>query len=646
MKVLSKSRFKLGLECPNKLYYTGKPTVFPNKKSSDTFLLALANGGFQVEELARLHYPGGIFIDAEPYEYQKAADLTKDALQQENVIIYEAAFLVDGYYVRTDVLVKQNRKIHLIEVKAKSINPTKEYIFKGKRGGLDADYKPYLYDLAFQKKVAQLAFSEFEFKASFMMADKTKVASIDGMNQLFRVPMGGDPRQGIDRRVNSLAEIGHSVLTEIDVDDIVEEIIDGKLPYSKELNFSDAKVKFRNAYRDNQHLNWQPDFKACKLCEFKASQEEKAKGLISGFEQCFIKKYQWTDKEFRQPSSMEIWNYRGTRSFPNGRILMKDLIEGDVKGDNETRQLLQVEKAVNNDMSFDLNKDGLKAEMNLWVFPLHMIDFETSTVALPFFAGRHPYEQVAFQFSHHIIHANGRVEHADEFISNTPGEFPNFHFVRALKRALECDNGTIFRFASHENTILNAVIDQLKVSNEVDKNALIDFMKSITVSKEDSADKWIGDRKMVDLKDVVFKYYYNPYTKGSNSIKAVLPAVLKSSAFLQAKYSQNIGQAGVSSANFSSEHIWLTKEKGEVVNPYKMLPPLFEGWAESELEDNVSEIDGIADGGMALTAYAKLQYQDMTDKERTEITGGLLKYCELDTLAMVMIYEHFTEICS
>jgi hypothetical protein len=645
MKVLSKSRFKLGLECPNKLYYTGKTSVFPNKKSSDTFLLALANGGFQVEELARMHYPGGVFIEAEAFEYQKAADLTRDALQQGNVIIYEAAFLVDGYYVRTDVLVKQKNKVHLIEVKAKSINPTKEYIFKGKRGGLDGDYKSYLYDLAFQKKVAQLAFPEFEYKASFMMADKTKTASIDGMNQLFRVPMGGDPRQGIEKRVNSLEEIGHSVLTEIDVDDIVEEIIDGKLPYSKELNFSDAMVKFRDAYRNNLYLNWQPDFKACKLCEFKATEEEKAKGLISGFEQCFIKKYQWTDKEFKQPSSMEIWNYRGTRSFPHGRILMKDLQEGDVDGNHKVRQQLQVDKAVNNDMTIDVNKEGLNAEMNSWVFPLHMIDFETSTVALPFFAGRRPYEQVAFQFSHHLIHADGRVEHADEYISNLPGEFPNFHFVRALKRALENDKGTIFRFASHENTILNAVIDQLKASTEADKNALIDFMKTITVSKEDSVDKWVGDRKMVDLKDVVFKYYYNPYTKGSNSIKAVLPAVLKSSDFLQAKYSQSIGQVGVSSANFSSEHMWLKKENGQVVNPYKMLPPLFEGWTESELEENVSEMDGIADGGMALTAYAKLQYQDMTDKERDEITSGLLKYCELDTLAMVMIYEHFKEIC-
>ena len=60
-----------------------------------------------------------------------------------------------------------------------------------------------------------------------------------------------------------------------------------------------------------------------------------------------------------------------------------------------------------------------------------------------------------------------------------------------------------------------------------------------------------------------------------------------------------------------------------------------------ELDDTISELDGIADGGAALTAYAKLQYVDMNQKERDEITSALLKYCELDTLAMVMIYEHF-----
>jgi hypothetical protein len=47
---------------------------------------------------------------------------------------------------------------------------------------------------------------------------------------------------------------------------------------------------------------------------------------------------------------------------------------------------------------------------------------------------------------------------------------------------------------------------------------------------------------------------------------------------------------------------------------------------------------------MALTAYGKLQYVDMTDRERAELVSGLKKYCELDTLAMVMLYEHFREI--
>ena len=52
-------------------------------------------------------------------------------------------------------------------------------------------------------------------------------------------------------------------------------------------------------------------------------------------------------------------------------------------------------------------------------------------------------------------------------------------------------------------------------------------------------------------------------------------------------------------------------------------------------------MDSIADGGAALTAYSKLQFTDMSTDERTELRKSLLKYCELDTLAMVMLYEHF-----
>ena len=38
MKALSKSRFKQGLECPNKLYYSNNSDSFHNLKKEDTFL--------------------------------------------------------------------------------------------------------------------------------------------------------------------------------------------------------------------------------------------------------------------------------------------------------------------------------------------------------------------------------------------------------------------------------------------------------------------------------------------------------------------------------------------------------------------------------------------------------------------------------
>jgi len=81
----------------------------------------------------------------------------------------------------------------------------------------------------------------------------------------------------------------------------------------------------------------------------------------------------------------------------------------------------------------------------------------------------------------------------------------------------------------------------------------------------------------------------------------------------------------------------------DVKNPYKMLPALFANWTEEQIANTLSEIDDIANGGAALTAYGKLQYTDMEQAEIDELTSALLKYCELDTLAMVMIFEHFKE---
>lgn len=40
----------------------------------------------------------------------------------------------------------------------------------------------------------------------------------------------------------------------------------------------------------------------------------------------------------------------------------------------------------------------------------------------------------------------------------------------------------------------------------------------------------------------------------------------------------------------------------------------------------------------------KLQFEEVNLREREAIEVELKKYCELDTLAMVMIYEYFVEV--
>jgi hypothetical protein len=647
MKPLTKSRFKTALECPNKLFFTSKKE-YANNKSEDPFMQALASGGFQVEAIARLHYPNGIFINTENYEYYKAVQLTQDALNQVNVVIYEAAFQFNGLFIRTDIIVKRGNIIKLIEVKAKSFNPNEENNFIGARGGLVSSWKPYLFDLAFQKYVAQKAFPQFEYEAYLLMADKTKTASIDGLNQLFRIPNNGNPRTDIIKKVNSIKEIGNSVLSEANVDSIINDIINDKYKYYENLHFEEAIETFKKGYQTDTYLNWPTQFSSCKNCEFKTTPEQEKEGMLSGFKHCFSKQLKWTEKEFNKPNAMQIWNFRGKNLMEENRLLMEQVTEEDINIKLEAgriapseRQWIQVEKAVNNDTSIYVEKEALKQEMDQWKFPLHFIDFETSTVALPFTSGRRPYEQVAFQFSHHKYNEDGTIEHKSEYINNTAGVFPNFLFARALKKVLEKDNGTIFKFAPHENTIINAIIIQLEESNEGDKIELTTFLKTISKATKNQAQYWEGERNMVDLCKVVKDYYYNPYTKGSNSIKAVLPAALNSSKFLKKKYSQPIGNIQLSSHNFPSNHIWLQTDGLTIINPYKTLPPLFDNWEETDIEENMSDMENIADGGAALTAYAKLQYVDMSQKERDELTNGLLKYCELDTLAMVMIYEHF-----
>lgn len=733
MRYLTKSRFKLALECPTKLYYT-KKKEYIDKKMDDPFLAALAEGGYQVGELAKCYHSGG--FDITSLDYDEAEKQTKELLnlQQEKIILFEPAIKFQNLFIRIDILIKNQKlnltnnnnkndntkdiKFELIEVKAKSFDVSNLEVsnikssnslfevFLKKDGTILSNWRPYLYDIAFQKYVLSYAYPNTSISSYLMMTDKNAICDVDGLNQKFRIMRDESNRKGV-KVSNKLSEedLKKQLLIKIPVDEIIDTIISDKKFIKMVNEFSDAYANDKKIFSLKQIGS------NCAHCEFKATIDDEKNDFKSGFKECWKSAFNWSDADFDDANILEIWNYRKKDSLiNNNKIKLKDLVVNDIEPKTSKknglsaseRQWLQIEKVQKNDLTPFFDKAGISFEMNKWKYPLHFIDFETATVAIPFNKGRRPYESIAFQFSHHVVYQDGHVEHVGQFLETTPGKFPNFDFIRELKRQLEKDEGTIFRYSPHENTILNHIYLQLKnyensetnETNEtngnngnnadregvLDREELCSFIKTITTSTDSSTEKWAGKRSMVDLWDLVKKYYYDPYTHGSNSIKYVLPAILNSSKYLQDKYSkaiygaddvqlgiskdgaqknsfQNNFHKNIKSLNFKN-WTWIEfeasslktgtieKEVGNnftVIDPYKKLPKLFTDVSDKNLELISNDNDEIKNGGAALTAYSKMQFSEMSDLERKELSSALLRYCELDTLAMVMIYEAWRE---
>lgn len=651
VRYLTKSRFKLATECPAKLFYT-KKLEYANQKIDDPFLMALAEGGFQVGELAKAYFPEG--VEVHELGYDDSVERTSELLLADRVTIFEAAIRFEHLFIRVDILRKIGNRIELIEVKSKSYDKDEDEFF-GAKGAISAKWRPYLYDVAFQKYVVLQAFPGFEVSAFLMMTDKTATCPTDGLNQKIRIATDADGRKSA-KLVAPLteAEINQRLLFQVNVDEECDRIFAGTdFKEPDPMTFSDRIRFFSENYSLDQKIRMAPS-SVCRSCEFRATHEDLESGLLDGFKECWKEQLGWTDADFAEPTVLEIWDFRGKdKMIEAGKIKLDQLTIDDIGSklsdkpglSRNERQWMQVQKARDKDASFYLDAESLSREMEKWKFPLHFIDFETATPAIPFNGGRRPYEGIAFQFSHHVVEADGTIAHSGEYLNTDIGVFPNYDFVRALRSELSNDTGTIFRYAAHENSYLNLIYRQLKedISEIDDRDELLAFIRSITKSGKESTEEWEGERSMVDLFELVKCFYYDPYTLGSNSIKQVLPAILTSSEYLQRKYAEPIygASSGIPSLNFS-DWAWIRFENGKVADPYKLLPPMFQDVSEEDVVI-LSQSFELSDGGAAMTAYGRLQFEDMSDYERGEIRKALLKYCELDTLAMVMIYEGWRE---
>ena len=314
------------------------------------------------------------------------------------------------------------------------------------------------------------------------------------------------------------------------------------------------------------------------------------------------------------------------------------------------RQWYHVQSSFHNrgNVNVILDRDYLHKVLSEYEYPYHFIDFETIAPVLPFTINKHPYEPIAFQFSHHILHEDGTTtQHATEFIHTIPGVCPNIHFLNTISDTFQnrYTNGTIFRWGAHENTILRSIY--ASTIDEMDRPPVTSMERFFGTGFSDDgsnlSDVGIIQDGMVDLMSIILKGYYVNGSNGSASIKSLLLPTLQYSTHLRDLYEG----PNYSSTNFKNMQWWVESlpGSGQPIDPYKLLQMANNFDNDTDYNSNSNSV--VAHGGDAIAAYSMLQRYDIDMNARQQIEKSLLRYCELDTLAMVMIVQaligHLTE---
>lgn len=659
VRYLTKSLVKKAISCPRKLVYA-TTDKYANKFDlvNDPMIHHLSNQGDRFGEYCKGLFPLGIEIGKDvsferrynsPMSEIDLIDETKRLLMgEEPIILFEGAVHHGRLFARPDVLVKtentQNNQaeIKIIEVKSKSWDSrhTVESKMLTLKNSIRSTFLPYIQDVAFQTLVLRSAFPDFRISSWLMMPDRAKklkdTSDKEGMAQ----------------------SIDDSVAALVNVDDLVDKVLAGKVSYpgtKKSQYFTNAVSNWSEIInKDTSELELSvspPIGSQCMSCEYKIDDDSCAnKDSVSGFDVC------WREAAGINQEDMKRNQFVANMYSPTKRALTKFLNENKYTFDdltsidfglnedgdplvhkkkktycedtinNSQRQWFQV-KSVQQQRTVRENsqymKKGLESEMEKWQYPLHLIDFETISPALPYFSGMAPYDIVCFQFSHHILDQNDdgtvSVRHESEFIHTTPGECPNAPFLKALYSALGCvvsDGGTVFRWSPHETTVLKSLLTSPE------------FSASLSQHEVETLSAFLpeGSHPMVDLFEIARDYYYVDGSGGSSSIKRLLQPTMNASAELKNYYSTPT----YSSNNFQNLQWYQLDESGNVIDPYEILSRL----------DTDKNRSAIAVGGAAAAAYHTLQSQpDMPEQDRSNIHSSLLRYCELDTLSMAMFIQ-------
>ena len=629
---LTKSDLKTARSCTTKLYY--KKLGYPTVDRVDAYTRILADGNFIIGKIAHLLYPEGIYVSATLNSNEsitEAVQYTISELQKENVILFEPVLYVGHKLARADILVKQGDRIEIIEIRAKGFDSRAHHnlvtyrnlsLFRNKRtGNVGGEWTHIIEDVAYQIGILKEMIAEhlpdrnFEIKPYLLAPDRAKTTAIDHLASYFQIHRLFTPRNSFSKlngvAINFTGDVEvlrqDQFLTKVTIETEVAELIKPVIASAQ---------KYINYLLEESSEIFAPISKSCKGCEYRASDRDSR----DGFKEC------WGDLADVKDHVLELYQMGriGGHETPlvNELIQQKKVSMFDIPLEElndytySHRQLIQIEYTQKNK---EWVSEYLPRIVQQVEYPIHFIDFETSRMAIPYRSGMKTYEQVAFQWSCHTITEPDAEPIQTEWL-DLENTFPNFQFAESLMECLG-DRGTVLTWATHENSVLRDIYYQMETYDY--RNPQLQTWIANTAKLGNK-----GRSHLVDMNALTLKHYFHPLMKGRTSLKCVLPSVWKTNKYLhEIPYFQ----------------AYYRDRDGDILSPYDVLPEL-------KIGDRIQVVN---EGAGAMLAYQDLMYGESSKNDgseeyqlgRSQWKELLYQYCRLDTMAMVIIWKHWENLC-
>ncbi len=549
---------------------------------------------------------------------KETSDRTEDALaetlqwlKENDVAICGAVFQSGRFLTRIPILLKEGHNLKVIQIHGKLRKRSVSEILPGSKQ--ERSLTNYLIRASYRAGVLKRQFPDDPIQVEFFFPDKNYISGKSGL-----VLHKSDGLSQSEKEKNAKEFL--NLFLKIDVTESVHQLLKNGIPeefaqkkYSQkplqDLLTEIELIDFEKAEAPVQPISH------CDNCEFRRSGKDSAGCWESNFADPSV---QYPDKHV-----YDLIGHGNRIESEKGEIFQEniqihdglhsfDLIKkfGGPRISIQQRRNLQILKARSEKVPAIWVKKGAEFLKNV-NFPLHFIDFEAATYALPNQIGEAPYKPVYFQFSCHTLADSGKLTHTawlDEEIHEVD---PGWAFVRELAKIPDIFCGTIVHYSPFEKQAINNLLGSMRTR-------LSEYSQEIEI-----LEKFLGkkvrrqDERFLDLSKVIRDYYFNKFMENGLGLKQVLESILICENEIREKRIEY---------NHVADHR-LNKFPG-TDNPYS---------------GKQLQLSSIHDGSTAMNAWISFKCGLLTDREQQLVPKMLKEYCKLDSLSMFVIFNHLTQ---